>query len=463
MQIRTVDLPRTDLLARSRLGDWWWELATLLLAVAAGYLLVASPHQAIRGLALVGLALAFVAAMVHPSAVYVSGVVLLVAIPTYAAPSGVGGLPAYPASVAFSMVVAALLCTSMVRRARGALTLVDMVVLCFFVLLLVPVLYGVRLRSDYLATLGAWLAPYLASRLVLARYARPRTYPVAISLTALGLLPFVIYESITGINLFQRLPVLNPSEAFWLHADQRFGVTRVSASFGQSIALSMFLASAAVFALSLGLTAHRRRHSILWLVGAALLALGQSLTLSRTGWLVLAIGGSVAIGLVHGTGAGQKHRKAVITVITALWVFAVVDLVPSTANVLSLGLGDQNAQYRSQLYHYAFSYGSFGAWGNTVTSFPSSLYPSVDNAYLVIADQWGVVPVAFLLLIAISMFYALIKIKSADRIIAGVALANFAALTFVALITQQELFVWTLAGATSAMLARAAADQRESE
>src|SRR6185437_13832975 len=77
--------------------------------------------------------------------------------------------------------------------------------------------------------------------------------------------------------------------SLWTQSSSRFGQTRVAASFGHPLALSMFLSVACVCAFGLGLERTSRRRARWWVAGGSALLVAQALTLSRTGWVVLAV------------------------------------------------------------------------------------------------------------------------------------------------------------------------------
>jgi polysaccharide biosynthesis protein PslJ len=94
-----------------------------------------------------------------------------------------------------------------------------------------------------------------------------------------------VYESRSGVNVFNHLPVLHVDPKFsLLGANERGDATRAYASAQHPIALSAMLVMLTPLSLYLGLRPGRQR---LWWIAAGLLTLGMFATLSRTGVVML--------------------------------------------------------------------------------------------------------------------------------------------------------------------------------
>src|SRR4030095_9532357 len=89
-----------------------------------------------------------------------------------------------------------------------------------------------------------------------------------------------------------------------------------------------------------------------------------------------------------------------------------------------------------------------------------ALQGSVDNEYVYLADQWGWVALGGLLLMVAVAVWTALRTRGPPPTLAipAVTVGNLVGLSFVALITQQQVLVWILLGATGAV---AAARRRE--
>jgi hypothetical protein len=119
---------------------------------------------------------------------------------------------------------------------------------------------------------------------------------------------------------------------------------------------------------------------------------------------------------------------------------------PRTSNLAA------NQQYRLDLLHRATGSGALSPFGSR----ENRIAGSVDNEYLYLADQWGLVPLAAFVLMALLSGWAAIRYRGgpAALAVASACFGAMAGLVFVAFITQQQIFVWLLLGAASAVVAR---------
>jgi hypothetical protein len=103
------------------------------------------------------------------------------------------------------------------------------------------------------------------------------------------------------------------------------------------------------------------------------------------------------------------------------------------------------------------------AWGNPVDNITPAVggSSSIDNEYILLADQWGLIPTAALVLVLLTLLPVIAHARSRGSgpmvALPIVALASFGALIFVAFITQQQLMIWLLVGASGAVAERMSA------
>jgi hypothetical protein len=450
----------TDL-ASSRTGQ------IVIGGLAGGLLGAAVSSKASLAFAFVGAVLSMIAisaALVYPGRVFAALVLVMALIPTYAAPE-VGSLLFIPAAALSWPVAGVLAWRNAMQRGRiFRPTAIDIVVLAFAVLMFVSLSFSAQVKSsDYLNDLFAWGGPYLAARLLLQDTERPAfVLAASFALATVILAPVAILESLGKTNPFLSLQFNSVESAVWAAPASRLGQIRAEASFGHPIALSMFVAASALLSLGMAIYARLRKERLIWLA-LALLAVGvQALTFSRTGWLMLVIG---IVLLVMST-AVRAARRRLIFVLAAIGIATVGLMIGGAPKELQLfpaneagaeGAAFQDSgAYREALLKRALQPGVLHLWGNPVnrvTPAVSSSNGATDNAYIILADEWGLIPTLTLVLIAVALLIsiALARSRRAGELIALpiAAFASLCALFFVAFITQQQLMVWLLIGAAS--------------
>jgi O-antigen ligase len=436
--------------------------AALASAIALGLALLLVERPALAALlvaaaAAVGLAAVTVA---RPRAAMAVGLIALAFIPSYAVPRF--DTP----SVILTMIAGGLALRVALGSQSFRLTHVDIAVAVFLLLLAAPVIFGVRDPKEYAAQLLIWLGPYGAGRLFVTSPSNALFLIRGLAAVALLLVPLIAFERVTGTNPFTRL-TLNPSEAAtWTQLLTRLGEHRVAASFGHPIALAMFLSGVALLCVSMSTYAERLRERRGWLVTAVVLVVAQSLTLSRTGWLVLGAG-IVVFALVLYQRGGSS-RLAVALTMTAAVLSLGGGYIGSSSGPSGLFSYDSqevtaNSEYRKTLLQQGLEPGVLAVVGNRTSRLESvrssestfsATVGSVDNAYLYLADRWGLLALAGLVLVAMSVLVCLRRAYAGAVFVALpiAAVACFAGLVTVAFITQQQVFVWLLIGACSALV-----------
>ena len=114
---------------------------------------------------------------------------------------------------------------------------------------------------------------------------------------------------------------------------------------------------------------------------------------------------------------------------------------------------DNSSRYRQALLSRALEPGVLNLWGNQqneVTPYVSGS-TATDNAYIILADTWGLIPTAALFFLALALLAIIARAYGRDATglvafpIAG--LASLVALFVVAFITQQQVVIWMVLGA----------------
>jgi len=422
-------------------------------------------------------AVAVAAALIHPGRVFVAVVLAMALIPTYASPPA-GPILFIPAAGLCWVLVGVLAWRNAMQRGRiFSPTGIDFLVVTLFVLLYVSLSFSPQVdKNEYLNFIFAWAGPFLAARLLLQDTARP-AFLVAASFAAATVLlaPIALLETLGQENPFLSLQ-LNGSEATtWAAPASRLGEIRAEASFGHPIALSMFASVSALLSLGMAIYNNQPKERLLWL---ALCGAGigvQILTYSRTGWLILAFG--ILLLAVTTAVRAAKRRLAWVFAAIGLAVFALMvsgsapkelQIIPSQSSGEEAEAFRDSGGYREALLERALEPGVLGLWGNPynkVTPAVSSTNDATDNAYIIMADGWGLIPTFALISIALGLLVAiaLARRREAEElvILPIAAVTSLGALFFVAFITQQQVMIWLLIGAASVASERTLAPRRQ--
>jgi len=383
-------------------------------------------------------------------------------VPVYAAPT-LGPLLVLPGAAAAWLLAGALawrnfLARSVIFKPNA----VDWAVGAFVVLMAISLAFSDRaLPSDYVHLMFLWIGPYLAGRLLLGDTDRPMVVLAgAFGLVALALAPIAVVESSGGSNPFLSFTYNSTESAIWGNQVDRFGQVRAEASFGHPIAFSMFAAVAALLALAMGINSQRQSARFAWYGAAGVAVAIQAMALSRTGWLMLAIG---IVLLAAVTVQGSARRRIGILIGTAvLVVFLTWLAMPTELQVLpgfeskSDQVFTSSGQYREALLDRALEPGVLHLWGNPVNLVTPAVSggTATDNAYIILADTWGLIPTAALVAVAAALLILTWRLYArrvaAMTILPIVAFTCMVALFFVAFITQQQAMIWLLVGAAAA-------------
>jgi hypothetical protein len=439
----------------------------VLLGGFVGVMVAAKPALVFGLLALVLALIGIGVAFVRPDVAFGGLVAVMALIPTYASPS-IGPLLFIPAAAASWVLGGALLWRNLATE--GILlraNYVDYAVGAFVLLMAVSVSFSARAElTDLIHNMFMWAGPYLAARLLLARVEHPvKVVAVSFAAMTLVLAPLAVSEALLGgSNPFFNLNFNSGEFGIWASQIDRFGSVRAVTSFGHPIAFSMFLACSALLSIAMGISSAAAKARWLW-YGSAVVAIGtMALALSRTGWVMLAVG-VVALAIVTVRGTIRTHLLTLLAIVVGVVVVTSV-VMPDELQVLP-GFGhSQEANYQSSglyreaLLERALEPGVLGLWGNPTNKItPNVQYgTATDNAYIILADGWGLIPTFALfavvgcLLVAVGASYGLPG--EPISILPIVAFACLVAIFFVAFITQQQVMIWLAVGAGGAAAER---------
>jgi len=448
----------------------------VLLGGFLGVLLVAQPAMV---LALVALVLALIGigvAFVRPDLAFGGLVVMMALIPTYASPS-IGPLLFIPAAAASWALGGALMWRNMVTE--GVLVrpnYVDYAVAAFVGLMLVSVSFSERaLFTDWVHNMFMWAGPYLATRLLLAKVEHPvKLVAVSFAAVTVVLAPLAVSEALLGgTNPFFNLNFNSGEFGIWASQIDRFGAVRAVTSFGHPIAFSMFLACSALLSIAMGISSAATKTRWTWYALAVVAIATMGLALSRTGWVMLAVG-VVALAAITVRGTIRTRLLTLLAIVVGVVLVTSV-VMPNELQVLpGFGSGGGEATYKSSglyreaLLERALEPGVLGLWGNPTNKVtPNVQYgTATDNAYIILADGWGLIPTFALLAVGASMLVAIgasyrLRGEEPIAILPIVGLTCLVAIFFVAFITQQQVLIWLMIGAAGAAAQRITALRRQ--
>jgi hypothetical protein len=447
--------------------------STLVVGALLGVILAAKPIVVIALLALVVAALGIAVALVRPAIAFGGLVVLLGLIPIYAAPRA-GPIYLLPAALGSWGIAVVLLWRNLV--VKGYLlrwNYVDFAAVTFFALMVVSLSFSPRAEMhELIHEMFFWVGPYFAARVLLADIASPaKVVAISFAIVTVVLAPIAIVEAFGSSNPFFNLNLNSTEFDLWARQIDRFGATRAVTSWGHPISFSIFLASSALLSFAMGIASKYARARVTWYV-VALLAIGMmSLTLSRTGWLMLAVG----VVLLAITSTGNARARLFLLIGLMLGVILVMAIVvPDQLGVLP-GFShtheshyETSGLYRQALLHRALEPGVLHLWGNTYNQVtPTVGYDkATDNSYILLADSWGLIPTFALFAVGGSLLVATARSLgwSGDEPIAIlpiVAATTLVGIFFVALITQLPVLIWMLIGAGGAAAERIGAERRQ--
>ncbi|HVV36785.1 MAG TPA: hypothetical protein VHC63_09310 [Acidimicrobiales bacterium] len=412
----------------------------------------------------------------HVRGAVVAGLAFIAIIPIYWVPNIPGSTVAASPVV---LVCATLLPAALELRHRIRIGVLDRLVIAYSVL--VTIAYLVNTSGGFIGAItGALfssLLPYATFRLLSLRREMSTSAAIGVLIGAVVSAIVAVREYRGVKNPFFALFPRGHAHAFFARADTRLGHPRPEASFGQAIALGMFLVLAIV--LVLGLAWRREGKAPVprpVLYGVALLSLfALTENLVRGPLVMLAF--AVVVLLISESRRGHHGRGVVIAV-----GLAVLVNVGSFANVLQLR--DQtfsegssvnlSGEYRVEIWHVVSDRSNFSLVGKQVVDedgvgFTAAAgqdvgLKSFDNAYALIYIGYGVLALLVFMAIALRVGKAALldRLAVIDHAWAAAILAAFINLMTVNLLTQFAHIFWIGIGLIASAIQRAG-DEGESE
>lgn len=324
-----------------------------------------------------------------------------------------------------------------IMRMRFALP--DIAVAAFVGLGIILFAVGQVSLSAIVTAVVEWVVPYVWGRIVVSRVPAGFIFKVVAACATFAAV-LALIEFASGRNLFVDLPALGPSYSVWAPLQYRGGLLRAEGAFGHSIALGASLAVSTAFVLA---AAWRTRTQILML---AVIAGATVVTFSRIGLITEVITVALCVVLLHRLRTPTRIAVVVVAAVAALVVVPFVSDVFLEAGAEAGG----SAAYRLDLFELVPQLKPFGSsddWSAVTANgtYLGAFAATVDNALLLIALRFGVVPTLLLVLLLVAGIVSVVVPHRATAASIGLA-AQIPALFSVALITQYGMFLWFIGG-----------------
>lgn len=391
--------------------------------------------NAIRTFLLVGIAIAALTGAFFLFRRYPKALMLVWALVLFFVPIWIGVQEGIFYS-AITVITILVIATSTVRGMR--LSIVDLLLLSFTLLLLFAWSVGWVTWGHLIIALVGWMVPYLGGRLISSRIPRDWIYTCLAggATVAAGL---AIIEFLTGVNFFVLIGMPNGLYTTWGPLQYRGGFLRVEGAFGHSIALGAALAMCSVFILVVRWPLWLRLLSLITVVVAV------GLTFSRIGLIALAIALVAALILLR-----REISRGMRIAVSALMVAVAVIGIPLLVDVFTEAGTEASgsAEYRTNLFslvHDMSPIGITSSWDvapNGETYYGT--FQSIDSEVILAGLRFGMLP---LLLIIAALICCVVSILRGRATPSSIALVGqIPAFATVALITQYASLVWFLAG-----------------
>lgn len=458
------------------------KLGQILLGGVAGAFLGAAIASKLSLVALLVGALlaagAVAAALTRPDRAFCGLVVVMVLIPSYSSPS-FGPILFIPAAGLAWLLAAVLAWRNGMQRGRlFTLNALDGLVALFFILMLISSQVSPQVEfKDYLNDVFTWLGPYLAARLLLQDCERPVfVVAVAFAIGTVLIAPVAVLETLGGKNPFFNFQFNGSESAAFGNAVSRAGEVRAQGSFGHPIALSMYVSASALLSLGMAIYSKVSKERLAWLALAAVALAVQVMTVSRTGFVMLVVGG-VLLALTTADKPLRRTLSGIVGIVALIVVVmnltasgpAELQVFPSGKSLETASAEEvsESSAYRERLLERAFEPGVLGAWGNPYNKITAGISlgnTSIDNQYIILGDNWGLIPMFALIAVAVGLLLQIALALTREAlglvILPIAAFAALCALFFVAFITQQQVMVWLLIGCASAAGERTLRERR---
>ena len=348
-------------------------------------------------------------------------------------------------------LIGALLVISLIPAA-ARWTIVDLLIALIVGIFLFGVIVGYATIASGYVLVSQWALGYLIGRLIVSRIDLSWLSTVlAIALTVVAALAIV--EFVTQTNLFVAIHTGNQSlYAEWGTIQLRGGVPRSEGAFGHSIALGVSIAMAVPFAIVARLPLVARLSMLIVMIA------GVVTTFSRIGMITAGIGFLATLLFVR-TGLSRRARGVLLTV----GILAALVATPLVANIFS-DAGTEasgSAAYRGDLLSLIPKMALVGLSPSAYRAASGDVYygsfQSIDSAIIFFGLNHGLIPMVIVLLILLAAVLLVLRGRATAPLVSVVA--QIPALATVALITQEAMFFWFMAGlAVSSLAARPSED-----
>lgn len=370
----------------------------------------------------------------------------------------------YPAVLALIVVA----CTSVVGllpRRRPQMTMIDVAALVVLAGCALSVAYGHETKTNLEHVLFFWFCPYFAARSITGSGFRTAVLK-AFAIAGAVAIPFGIVE-ITYGNLFLKIFTYGSEPRYGLGVPtRRLGINRAEGALGQPIPYAMFLSIAAVAAITLWMIRENRRSNRWLYISLGIVAI-QATTLTRTGWLMLAVVAGIVIALNVTTIFSYRNTRFIVFAMVGLGVILAVpktnELILGSSGTESTKL-EVSANYRSKLLQQALQPGYINPYGTVEPQIGPLGSKSIDDEYIHAAWMWGYLPLVGFALMFLAFIRGAWRQRSDVLTLAvyAICISTMVAIEGVAFLTQQEILIWLLWGCASGLAVRPARRKLES-
>lgn len=302
------------------------------------------------------------------------------------------------------------------------------------------------LRHITLPAVLAIAGPYLFARSLGVNPDRLKAVLSGVVTAGLALSLLAIREHANGKNFFQGIKNDGYAAGTWAVSYVRNGEPRASASFGQPLLLSLFLACAALIVLFR--IVDRRRIRLFDLIALFVLLLGLAST-----------GGRLAYGLVLTGLLLYVMRRPTHYALAGLFLvaFAIMGAGTLLQFVSGEGAARDSAQYRENLFQGLVQSRNYSVQGvlrgdpfNAQGHVPN-FNGSIDNQFLLSLLQSGFPQLLLLTIVFVAVLrLVFLAPRGLARQYAVLATVGLLSLSFVALLLQMESFFWIFVGGLAA-------------
>jgi hypothetical protein len=344
-----------------------------------------------------------------------------------------------------SSAVAAVVALALVTRRVPLWSFADLVLLFLFISALAPLAIGRLSLASAFGVVSVWVVGYLLGRLAYGQAGRQWVYGcVAVVFAVVAVLAVV--EFAAAWHGLASWGPSNAARATWGTIQGRGGQERSEGAFGHSIALGASLAIAAA------LTVEARFRPWVRLLLIALVAVGATVALSRTGLVCTGLGLVLSVLFLRSHEARQLRRGLVLLI-----VVGAVTLTPFLLRVLAAAGTEatRSAGYRGNLVSLLPYVDLLGFSESMQRSATGAVYfagfQSIDSQLVLFGLSYGWLTLVWVLALLVMAVITVLAGRGSAAMVAVVA--QIPALMTVALITQYALLVWFTVGLSVAAYA----------